>query len=83
MKEFIKSIFSDIDNMGSSKRITALWVVVVLLTFVHIICFVTESFKDERTSLINGDYWLAGGVLGLCFFEKLTNRNPSESKPQS
>jgi hypothetical protein len=77
MKDFIKSIFSDIDNMASSKRLILLWTGIPIWTFIHIVVFLTKIMAEERATLIMYDFFLIVGALGIVLSEKFTPRNPN------
>jgi hypothetical protein len=79
MKEFIKSLFSDIDNMASSKRLILLWTGIPIWTFVHIVVFLTAMMTEERATLIMYDFFLIVGALGIVLSEKFAPRNPNSS----
>ena len=80
MKEFVKSLFSDVDNMVSSKRMILLWTGLPIWTFVNIMVFVKEIMKEERSTVIMYDFFLIIGGLGIVLSEKFSNRNPNENK---
>jgi hypothetical protein len=83
MKEFIKSLFSDIDNMSSSKRAILLWTGIPIWTFIHIVVFLTAIMSEERATLIMYDFFLIVGALGIVLSEKFTPRNPNSPNKET
>lgn len=76
MKEFIKSVFSDVDNQGSSKRVATF--VILLLIFVTVIgvTFFNAAFQAQMWEDLKYTFWLC---LGFITSEKFTNRSKQDA----
>jgi hypothetical protein len=71
MKPFIQQIFSDIDGQGSSKRIAAFWILLIITAIA-----IGVVFFDKRISETIWDnlILLFGLSMGLITSEKFTKR---------
>jgi len=73
MKEFLKSVFSDVDNQGSSKRI-ATFIILLLIVFTVIgVEFFHATFQAQIWEDLKYTFWLC---LGFITSEKFTIRRP-------
>lgn len=76
MFQFIKSILSDVDNQGSSKRVAMLWLSIPIWSFIGFALF--YKIKPFNEALI-GDYIMYTTVLisafgGMALSEKVWGR---------
>ena len=76
MFQFVKSMLSDVDNQGSSKRVLMLWIGVVVWSFVNVMVFLgIKPFPaDTANTLILYDVVLIGSLAGLALSEKIWGR---------
>lgn len=83
MFKFIKSILSDVDNQGSSKRVAMLWLCLPVWSFIGVaLFFLVKPFNEVLT----GDYLmytcgLIASFGGLAYAEKVWGR--SDTPPSS
>lgn len=76
MMQFIKSMLSDVDNQGSSKRFSMMWLVLIIWSFVHVMVFLKiKPFPvDTANTLILYDVVLIFGFGGMTLSEKIWGR---------
>ena len=76
MMNFLKSMLSDVDNQGSSKRVLMIWIGIVIWTFVHVMIFLNiKPFPvDTANTIILYDVVLISSLAGLALSEKIWGR---------
>lgn len=72
MKEFFKSIFSDVDGQGSSKRVATFVILLLIVATVIGVTFFKASFQAQMWEDLKYTFWLC---LGFITSEKFTTRN--------
>jgi len=74
--QFIKSMLSDVDNQGSSKRVLMLWVGIPVWSFVHAMVFfgIKPFPTDTANTLIMYDVVLIATFGGFAVSEKIWGR---------
>jgi len=84
--KFLKSILSEADGTGSTKRTAVMWTAIVLWTYIHYNVFGTQMMKDLRAQLMWYDFFFMLGGLGIISAEKILNKNTipvKEDKPDT
>ncbi len=76
MLNFLKSMLSDVDNQGSSKRVSMIWMVFVVWSFVHLMVFIfIKPFPvDTANTIILYDVVLICTFGGFAIAEKIWGR---------
>lgn len=71
MKEFLKSIFSDVDGQGSFKRIGTAVILLLIVSTVIGVTFFHASFQEQMWEDLKYTFWLS---MGFITSEKFTSR---------
>jgi hypothetical protein len=74
MFNFFKSMLSDVDNQGSSKRFAMLYTLCVIWTFINVIVFLVTKETEIEKNLIFYNFILIASFGGLILLEKVIGR---------